>query len=175
MSNENKPVRVYCDGVYDLFHLGHMRALEQAKKVLPNVYLLVGVCGDKIVHEKKGITVMTERERYESVRHCKWVDQVIEDAPWVIDQAFLDKHSIDYVAHDAIPYADAGADDVYAFVKSAGKFLATQRTEGISTSDLIGRVVRNYDVYLERNVKRGYTAQELNISQEKYDEVSKHK
>jgi hypothetical protein len=29
---------------------------------------------------------------------------VVEDAPWVITQEFLDKHRIDYVAHDALPY-----------------------------------------------------------------------
>jgi choline-phosphate cytidylyltransferase len=33
----------------------------------------------------------------------RWVDEVIPDAPWVIDQEFLDKHSIDYVAHDSLP------------------------------------------------------------------------
>lgn len=33
----------------------------------------------------------------------RWVDEVIPDAPWVIDQAFLDKHQIDYVAHDSLP------------------------------------------------------------------------
>ena len=35
------------------------------------------------------------------------MDEVIEGAPWVITQEFLDKHNIDYVAHDALPYVTA--------------------------------------------------------------------
>ncbi|CAN1749078.1 Choline-phosphate cytidylyltransferase 1 [Linum perenne] len=115
----DKLVRVYADGIYDLFHFGHARSLEQAKKSFPNAYLLVGCCNDEITHTYKGKTVMTEAERYESLRHCKWVDEVITDAPWVINQEFLDKHKIDYVAHDALPYADASGagKDVYEFEK----------------------------------------------------------
>jgi choline-phosphate cytidylyltransferase len=35
----------------------------------------------------------------------RWVDEVIPDAPWVVDEEFLDKHNIDFVAHDSLPYA----------------------------------------------------------------------
>ncbi|XP_078433257.1 choline-phosphate cytidylyltransferase 1-like [Wolffia australiana] len=161
-----KPVRVYADGIYDLFHFGHARSLEQAKKSFPNTYLLVGCCSDKVTHKYKGKTVMTEDERYESLRHCKWVDEVVPDAPWVITQEFLDKHRIDFVAHDSLPYADASGagNDVYEFVKAAGKFKETQRTDGISTSDLIMRIIKDYNQYVMRNLARGYTRKDLGVS-----------
>ncbi|OMH84096.1 Choline-phosphate cytidylyltransferase 2 [Zancudomyces culisetae] len=123
----DRPVRMYCDGIYDLFHYGHARAIEQAKKSLPNVYLIVGACNDRDTHSKKGKTVMTERERYESLRHCRWVDEVVRDAPWVVTQEFIDKHKIDYVCHDDLPYASADCDDVYEFVKKQGKFWPTEQ------------------------------------------------
>ncbi|KAI7900645.1 uncharacterized protein BX663DRAFT_562988 [Cokeromyces recurvatus] len=171
----DRPVRIYCDGIYDLFHFGHAKALEQAKNSFPNVYLIVGVCSDVETHKRKGKTVMTDIERYESVRHCKWVDQVVPDAPWIVTQEFLDRYQIDYVAHDAEPYQSAESGDVYAFVKAQGRFLPTQRTSGVSTSDLITRIVRDYDAYLRRNLERGVTAKELNISFLKEQEIKTKK
>lgn len=166
VGKNDKPVRVYADGIYDLFHFGHARSLEQAKKSFPNTYLLVGCCSDEITHKYKGKTVMNEQERYESLRHCKWVDEVIPDVPWVINQEFIDKHKIDYVAHDALPYADtSGAgNDVYEFVKAIGKFKETKRTEGISTSDIIMRIIKDYNQYVMRNLDRGYSRKELGVS-----------
>jgi choline-phosphate cytidylyltransferase len=96
----------------------------------------------------------------------RWVDEVVRDAPWVITEEFLDEHNIDFVAHDDLPYADASGqtDDVYGFVKKLGKFHATQRTEGVSTSDLILRILKDYNEYVLRNLGRGYTRKDLGIS-----------
>ncbi|PPQ77878.1 hypothetical protein CVT25_015365 [Psilocybe cyanescens] len=140
----DRPIRVYADGVYDLFHFGHALQLRQAKLSFPSVYLLVGVNSDEQVWSHKARTVMSHAERLEAVRHCRWVDEVVAEAPWVIDEAFIKKYEIDYVAHDEDAYASAGHNDVYEYVKSQGKFIPTRRTPGVSTSELLERIVSGY-------------------------------
>ncbi|KAI6710881.1 hypothetical protein JHW43_006612, partial [Diplocarpon mali] len=166
-----RAVRVYADGVFDLFHLGHMRQLEQAKKAFPDVYLIVGVTGDKETHKRKGLTVLSGQERAETVRHCKWVDEVIEDCPWIVTPQFLEEHKLDYVAHDDLPYGADEGDDIYKPIKEAGKFLVTQRTEGVSTTGIITKIVRDYEKYIARQFKRGTSRQELNVSWLKKNEL----
>ncbi|KAL8825874.1 MAG: hypothetical protein Q9191_004143 [Dirinaria sp. TL-2023a] len=170
-----RPVRVYADGVFDLFHLGHMRQLEQAKNAFPDVYLLVGVTGDSETHKRKGLTVLTGAERAETLRHCKWVDEVIPNCPWIVTPDFLEKHKIDYVAHDDLPYGADEGDDIYSPIKKQGKFLVTQRTEGVSTTGIITkgceRIVRDYEKYIARQFKRGTSRQELNVSWLKKNEL----
>ncbi|KYQ93112.1 cholinephosphate cytidylyltransferase [Tieghemostelium lacteum] len=159
----NKKIRVYADGIYDLFHFGHARSLQQAKLLFNNTYLIVGVCNDEDTHKLKGKTVMNSLERAESLRHCKWVDEVVENAPWIVTQEFIDKHQIDFVAHGEDLCLDKEGNDVYQFVKDQGKFKTIKRTDGISTSDIILRIVKDYDSYVKRNLARGYTGKQMNV------------
>lgn len=121
-----------------------MRQLEQAKTAFPDVYLIVGVTGDAETHKRKGLTVLTGDQRAETVRHCKWVDEVIPNCPWIVTPDFLEKHKLDYVAHDDLPYGADEGDDIYTPIKKQGKFLVTQRTEGVSTTGIITKYGQLY-------------------------------
>jgi len=172
-TRSGRPLRLYADGIFDMFHFGHAKALQQVKQAYPNVTMIVGCCNDEMTHKYKGQTVLREEERYESLRHCRWVDEVITDAPWVISDDFLEKHQIDYVCHDALPYNNTSGEggdgdeetdvDIYARLKKAGKFYETKRTDGISTSELIIRIISKYDTFIRRNLERGYSPEEMNV------------
>lgn len=53
---------------------------------------------------------------------------------------------------------------IFLQVKKAGRFKETKRTDGVSTSDLIMRIIKDYNEYVMRNLARGYTRKELGVS-----------
>lgn len=42
---------------------------------------------------------MTDIERYDAVRHCRYVDEVVRDAPWELDDEFLTKHKVKLIVY----------------------------------------------------------------------------
>lgn len=65
----------YTTGVYDLFHIGHLNLLKNAKGLCDK--LVVGVTTDELVSYKNKKAVIPFEERMEIVRSIKYVDSVI--------------------------------------------------------------------------------------------------
>lgn len=64
--------------------------------IFTHVMISLTVCNGPLTFKMKGRTVMDEHERYEALRHCRYVDEVVPDAPWVLDDEFLTKHKVSY-------------------------------------------------------------------------------
>ena len=75
------------------------------------------------------------------VRAIKWVDEVVEGAPYVTTVETLDAHSADFCVHGNDITMTADGEDTYHLVKSAGRYKEVERTQGVSTTDLVGRML----------------------------------
>jgi glycerol-3-phosphate cytidylyltransferase len=62
----------YTTGVYDLFHIGHVNMLRNAKSMCDR--LIVGVTVDELVPYKNKKAIIPFEERIEIVRSCSYVD-----------------------------------------------------------------------------------------------------
>jgi cytidyltransferase-like protein len=133
---------VYCDGIYDLCHIGHKIAFQRAL-ALGN-RLFVGVVGDEDASKYKRPPIMTSAERCAEVEACKAVTKVIPNAPcFGLTQDFLDEHQIHVVAFGEEyleRYPDPKDDPYYNYVRQIGIGFPLPRTHTLSTTDLIRRI-----------------------------------
>jgi len=65
----------YTSGVFDLFHVGHLNLLRNAKGMCDK--LIVGVTSDDLVSYKSKKAVISHDERMRIVRSIRYVDAVI--------------------------------------------------------------------------------------------------
>ena len=65
----------YTTGVYDLFHIGHLNLLKNAKGMCDK--LIVGVTTDELVYYKGKKAMIPYSDRAEIVRSIKYVDAVV--------------------------------------------------------------------------------------------------
>ncbi|XP_020540912.1 ethanolamine-phosphate cytidylyltransferase isoform X1 [Jatropha curcas] len=143
MRKKKKKIRVYMDGCFDMMHYGHCNALRQARALGDE--LVVGVVSDAEIIANKGPPVTPIHERMIMVNAIKWVHEVIPDAPYAITEEFMKKlfeeYNIDYIIHGDDPCVLPDGTDAYALAKKAGRYKQIKRTEGVSSTDIVGIVV----------------------------------
>ncbi|VDK44403.1 unnamed protein product [Taenia asiatica] len=74
--------------------------------------------------------------------HANLVRQVVKDAPYMTQLEVLQDHNCDFCVHGNDISVTEDGSDAYEIVKKAGKYAEVSRTEGISTTDLLYRILR---------------------------------
>jgi len=85
---------------------------------------------------------MTLHERAAIARGIKWVDEVVEGVPYNPTIEILNKLSCDYNAHGDDIAKDSTGEDSNIEIKKAGRMKIFKRTEGVSTTDIVGRLLQ---------------------------------
>ena len=132
--------RVYVDMVADLFHYGHANFLRQAKQF--GDHLIVGIHSDEVVKEYKRTPILSMRERVDTVSSCRYVDEVISDAPLVVDLKWLNTHRIDLVVHGD-DFSEHMKQLCYKVPINLGILRLVSYTSSISTTEIIQRIERH--------------------------------
>ena len=132
---------IYVDMCADMFHYGHVRFLEKAKKLGDK--LIIGIHSDETIESYKRKPIFTMKERIEIVKSIKWVDEVIEDAPLFIDEDYIKKHNIDLVV---IPNNRTEEEiKKMCIVPYEKKILkCIEYTEDISTTKILERIINRF-------------------------------
>mmetsp|Transcript_33452 Transcript_33452/g.70317 ORF Transcript_33452/g.70317 Transcript_33452/m.70317 type:complete len:337 (+) Transcript_33452:1-1011(+) len=134
---------VYVDGAWDMFHCGHVEFLKEASK--RGDYLIVGIHGDSVVNKRRGgnLPLMNLHERVLSVLGCKYMNDVLIDAPMEITPDMIASLKITEVVHGTESddgCSDVNFDDRYRFPKEMGIFTTIQSPSEFKLHNILSRI-----------------------------------
>ena len=138
-------MRVYVDGVFDLFHVGHLKSLQYARKIADSSEpseLIVGVISDDDAAKYKRRPIIPLSDRSKVIQALSVVSRVIESAPLIIDLDFTLKENIDLVVHGFANEDDRKTQAPF-FTKLGDKFLEIPYTTCVSTSKILKMITEN--------------------------------
>ena len=134
-----KQTRIYIDGIFDLFHRGHLDVLRKAKEFRKNSTLIVGIISDKVAEEYKRKPIYNEEDRYLIINSIKYVDEVVFNSPLVLTKDFIEKHKIDIVLHSFSDINDFEKQKIYT-EQIDNIFHLIPYNSYISTTSLINKI-----------------------------------
>lgn len=138
--------RVLCTGVFDLFHIGHLRYLQYARR--QGTHLTVAVTPDALCAERKGKwPVIEEAQRLEIIRALGWADRA-EYMPSSLD---LTNVAVAWMTEWAIKHVVVGGEWegtarwlclIPALAEQGITVSFAPHTHGISTTQIVQRIVQ---------------------------------
>lgn len=162
-----KPKRVYIDGIWDLFHRGHVESLRKAKEFFNDpVELIVGVISDADALSYKRQPIYNEEDRYMMIRSIRYVDEVILGAPLIMTKEFVNRHRIDCIVHGFSDAKDSNKQK--EFFKDVGDiFYEIPYYQHLSTTAILAKIQQlttlNKNVIQNQNVQPVVESKQVQI------------
>ncbi len=138
--HSHRPNRtIYMDGVFDLFHIGHLRAIQHCSTLGNRV--IIGITGDADATSYKRPPIIAQNERIAIISALRVVDAVVCPCPLVVTEEFMDDHGIDLVVHGFANDDDAERQEVFfEQVVKVDKFRRIPYYGGQSTTDILKKI-----------------------------------
>lgn len=134
-----KQKTIFVEGVFDLFHEGHINFLKQASS---HGRLIVGVMSDFYAERYKRKPVIPEATRYAVVRACRYVDEVVEGTDKLTAE-IIDEHKIDLVFHGD-DFNEEQVIEHYQAALDRGIFRYLPYTKEVSSSKIINEIEKRF-------------------------------
>ena len=132
-------LNIYCDGVFDLFHNGHLNHLKKIKEYFSeDIFLIVGVINDEESEKYKRKPIFSEQKRKKILDACIYTDKVIITDMLIVTEEFMEKNNIDYIFHAFSNIEDKEKQkDFYEVPIKLNKFITVPYDQSISTTKII--------------------------------------
>lgn len=145
-------MRLYCDGIFDLLHEGHLSHFKKIKTDPTNI-LIVGIISDEDAEKYKRRPIYNMKKRMYVLESLEIVDKVIEKSPIVVTKAFIRENNIDVVFH-AFANSDDRANQAkyYNDPIKLGIFVEVPYNRGISTTQKIREINTWADIWDKKEV-----------------------
>lgn len=137
--------RIYCDGIFDLFHTGHLKHFEKIVNLFDEpIVLIVGVISDNVATKYKRKPILSQYNRFQIVKSCKYVNEVFITDVLIMDEEFLLNHNIDFVVHGFTSDDREKQKEFFKIPIELGKFKELDYHQGVSTTQLIKKPDKEY-------------------------------
>ena len=138
-------MRIYCDGIFDLFHKGHLEHFKKIHQYFNEpIHLIVGVISDKVATNYKRTPIVNENKRLKIIDSLCYVSESFITDTLILDEEFCNKYNINYVVHAFNDPTDKNNQKTFfEYPINANKFIEIDYNTGISTSIIIEHYYEN--------------------------------